>query len=37
MISYYRLKVPWVEIKKIKPIIDEFRVSECSTHCLILK
>ncbi len=32
MISYNRL-VPWLETKKIKLIIDEFRVSEHSKHC----
>jgi len=27
------VKVPWLETKKIKPIIDEFRVSDRSKHC----
>ena len=28
-----QVKVPWLETKKIKPVIDEFRVSERSKHC----
>ena len=28
-----QVKVPWLETKKIKPIIHEFRASELSKHC----